>query len=224
MTLPPNSLPIRIHFAPGHTRHPDLVCPFPDSDILFLGWGSINGPEQWPDDPRALSVAMRQVLLGVAKTRTLAPHQKVVVLGCERRNGWLKEKPTRWSHIDTMLMAIYQGMKAVYGIATPVAFSGPEDLWGDLYTPMIGMRTHSTPQWDRCLPFISPIYGSTPDHAADIIIRLASGPGVPHGICLWCQAHDLAGQQATVDFGLAVNELWLKHLAAVSAAEGEVSE
>lgn len=240
-TLPPHSLPLRVLFAPGHPRLAGLKCPVPDSDILFLGWGSINGPEQWPDDPKALSAAMRKVLAGVSNVRALKKHEKVVVLGCERRNKWLDENPNRSRHIRIMLNAIDCGMKSVYGDAVPFAISGPEDaLMGDLRTPMIGQSTEWADYWDwgrSVLPFISPTYSDIPyhiasivdrrafvNHTADLLTRLALGPGLPHGVCLWVQANDLAGQQAAVEYGLAVNDKWIKHLAAVSAAEGEVTE
>lgn len=224
MTLPAHSLPLRVLFAPGHPRLAGLKCPFPDSDILFLGWGSIGGPEQWPDDPKALSAAMRKVLAGVSNVRALKKHEKVVVLGCERRNKWIDENASRWHPVQIMLDAIAMGMKAVHGDAIPFTFSGPEEQFGELDAPMIGPPTQYVERWDtwrRCLPFLSPIYGATVDHAASIVTRLALGPGLPHGVCLWVQAKDLAGQQAAVDFGLAVNEKWLKHLASLGEATEE---
>lgn len=221
-TLPPNSLPLRVLFAPGHPRLPGLKCPFQDSDILFLGWGSINGPEQWPDDPKALSAAMRKVLAGVSNVRALKYYHRAVVLGCERRNGWIKENPKRNRPIQIMLDVIAMGMKAVHGDAIPFTFSGPEERFGEFDATMIGPTTQYVERWDtwrRCLPFISPTYGATVDHAASLIIRLALGPGLPHGVCLWVQANDLAGQQAAVEYGLAVNDKWIKHLATQQSEE-----
>jgi hypothetical protein len=189
-TQPTPPIAHRTLYAPGTPPIAEVPSPWPDADISFRGWGSINGRKKWPDLMRERETMMREMLAGLAKTRRVEPPTQTVVIGCEHRSRWLAEDKTRQPDIDNLLHLIVHAMRAVHGRAVEVAFSGAEDrIAGDFRTPMIGAGT----QWDTAwkdappLPFISPIYGASAEHVGQLLARMTLAAGLRRGVVLWVQ-------------------------------------
>jgi hypothetical protein len=200
------NLPISLLVCPG--RQLLVPNPFPVAPVTFVGWGGIRGMDSWSEDPALQRMRTRDTLLGVSRIAALL-HGHRLVIGCERRTAWLKDHPERSKPIDTLLHAIYWGMKAVHGADTEVAFSGPEDaIVGDFTTPMLNGRAEWNAAWTNRhpMPFTSPRYGATPLGVAANLWSIAMTTGLSRGVVLWMQETDPAAQQGVIEFGLAVDK------------------